>query len=300
MSERVLSESEVEHFVRRGFVRVRGCFGRELAHEWTTDACERLYCSLDDSSTWSVGRIRSPESLRVSFESIAPKAWQAACELVGGADRVLSPCTWGNDFTINFGHKGDLAWHPPSRIVRDYQIWHKDGDFFRHFLDSPEQGLLVIAIFSDIQQRGGATALACDSVPRIASFLAEHPEGVLPRGFPEKEIVARCDDFVEATGDAGDVYLMHPFMLHTWSVNESGKARFIINPPVTLRDPMCFSRPSAADHSPVERTVLRALGQERYEFVPTAPREAIVPERVARDKKLWEERARSGDVTARR
>lgn len=292
MSNRPLSESEIDHFMCRGFVRVRGCFSRQLAREWTTKACERLYCSLDDPSTWPVGRPRSPESQRVSFESIAPQAWQAACELVGGADRVLSPCTWGDDFIINFGHKGDHEWYPPSRIVRDCQIWHKDGDFFRHFLDSPEQGLLVIGIFSDIGERGGATAIACDSVGHVARFLAEHPEGVSPRGFPEKEIVGRCDDFVETTGDVGDVYLLHPFMLHTWSVNESGKARFIINPPVMLREPMCFSRPSAADHSPVERAVLRALGKERYEFATTAPREAIVPERLARDRKLWDERAR--------
>jgi hypothetical protein len=35
-----------------------------------------------------------------------------------------------------------------------------DGTFFRHFLDSPEQGLLVVPIFSDVEHRGGGTLLA--------------------------------------------------------------------------------------------------------------------------------------------
>ena len=298
MPEKILSEAEIEHFVQRGFVRVTGCFSRELARDWTSRSCERLHCSIDDPSTWPKGRMRPPESGRFSFECIAPRAWQAACELVGGAERVLEPCSWGDGFIINFGGELESEWQPPSSTVHAWQVWHKDGDFFRHFLDSPEQGLLVIATFSDIEERGGATYIACDSVGHVARFLAEHPEGILPRGTPANDIIARCTDFVETKANVGDVFLLHPFMLHTWSINASSRARFIINPPVKLREPMCFSRPFLGDHSPVERAVLRALGRERYDFVLTHPREAIVPERLAREKKLWEERARQAAARA--
>jgi hypothetical protein len=298
MSDRVLSESEIEHFIQRGWVKLSGCFSREQALEQTRRACERLYCSLDDPATWPEGRLRAPETGRVNFENIAPRAWQAACELIGGADRALS-CTWGDGFIINFGRE-PFAWQPPSpTIYPEWQIWHKDGDFFRHFLDSPEQGLLVIAIYSDIAPAGGGTYLACDSVGHVARFLAEHPEGVLPMGTPADEIIGKCRDFIEATGEIGDVYLMHPFMLHTRSVNVSQRARFIINPPVKLREPMCFSRPRDEDHSPCERAVLRALGAARYEFVPTHPREAIVPKRLQVEKQIWEDRARQAGTAAR-
>lgn len=299
MPDRILSDSDLDQFVARGFVRVSGCFSRDLARDWASRACERLYCSLDDAASWPKGRLRAPESTRVSFESIAPRAWQAACELVGGADRVLLPCTWGDGFIINFGGEVESEWQPPSPVIHSWQVWHKDGDFFRHFLDSPEQGLLVIAVFSDIAERGGATYIACDSVGHVARFLAEHPEGVLPRGTPADDIIGRCSDFVETTGDVGDVYLLHPFMLHTWSLNASSRARFIINPPVKLREPMCFARPSPAEHSPVERAVLRALGVERYEFSLAHPREAVVPDRIAREKKIWEERERQAAARAR-
>jgi hypothetical protein len=239
--------------------------------------------------------MRPPESQRVSFESIAPKAWQAACELVGGADNIALPCTWGDGFIINFGRQPEHEWQPPSPAPHPVFNWHKDGDFFRHFLDSPEQGLLVIGTFSDIEPRGGGTFIACDSVGHVARLLAAHPEGLLPPELrvPAWQIIDRCEDFVETTGEIGDVYLLHPFMLHTQSLNASERARFIVNPPVKLREPLRLSRERPADYSPVERAILRALGCERYEFFPAREREAVVPERLVRERQVWEERARA-------
>ena len=292
----ILSPSDIEQFLQRGFVRVRGCFSREEALAATARACERLYCSLDDPATWPIGRMRAPESRRASFEEMAPKAWQAACELLGGADRVAQPCVWTDQFIINFGRQSELAWQAPSAAPHPWHNWHKDGDFFRHFLDSPEQGLLVIGIFSDIDERDGATYLACDSVGHVARLLAARPEGMLPSELraPGLDIISRCQDFVAATGEIGDVFLLHPFMLHSQSVNAGPRARFIVNPPVKLREPMRFARQQGDAHSPVERAVLRALDVERFEFQPSQPREAVVPERIARERREWEERARAG------
>jgi hypothetical protein len=294
MLQPVLSSSDIEQFIERGFVRVRGCFRRDDALAATARACERLYCSLTEPATWPIGRMRAPESRRTSFEEMAPRAWQAACELLGGAERVAQPCVWTDQFIINFGRQAELEWQPPTGAPHPWHNWHKDGDFFRHFLDSPEQGLLVIGIFSDIDERDGATYLACDSVQHIARHLAAHPEGVLPVDLKNVslDIIARCRDFVAATGEIGDVYLLHPFILHSQSVNAGPRARFIVNPPVKLREPMRFDRDAVESHSPVERAVLAALGSARYEFVPTQPREAVVPERLARERRDWEERAR--------
>ena len=291
----VLSPSDIDHFIERGFVRVRDCFSRDEALAATARACERLYCSLSDPATWPIGRMRAPESRRTSFEEIAPKAWQAACELLGGADRVALPCVWTDQFIINFGRQADLEWQPASGAPHPWHNWHKDGDFFRHFLDSPEQGLLVIGLFSDIDEGDGATYLACDSVGHVARHLAERPEGVLPVDLriPSLDIIARCHDFAAATGEIGDVYLLHPFILHSQSVNAGPRARFIVNPPVKLREPMRFNRERDESHSPVERAVLAALGSTRFDFVPTRAREAVVPERLARERRDWEERARA-------
>lgn len=49
--------------------------------------------------------------------------------------------------------------------------WHNDGDFFVHFLDSPEQALLVIPLWSDIEHKGGGTAVCSDGIKYIAQHL---------------------------------------------------------------------------------------------------------------------------------
>lgn len=160
--------------------------------------------------------------------------------------------------------------------------WH--GDFFRHFLDSPEQGLLTLVLWSDVHHRGGATFVAADSVGPVARRLAEHPEGLLPTGF--SDLISECDDFVEVTGRIGDVFLLHPFILHAKSQNVRRVPRLITNPPIHLREPMRFNRADPAEHSLVEQAVLRALGVDRYDFVPTGPREKLVPERVRRQEAM--------------
>jgi len=49
--------------------------------------------------------------------------------------------------------------------------WHNDGDFFVHFLDSPEQALLVIPLWSDIESKGGGTAVCGDGIKHVAKHL---------------------------------------------------------------------------------------------------------------------------------
>eukprot|EP01043_Picozoa_sp_COSAG02_P020622 COSAG02_NODE_1022_length_15153_cov_3.631460_13_plen_193_part_00 len=70
---------------------------------------------------------------------------------------------------------------------------------------------------------------------------------------------------------------MNRYMFHRVSGNPSGRARFIANNAIVLKQPMCFNRPDAAQYSLVELAVLRALGVDRLDFRPTAERTAIPP-----------------------
>ena len=185
--------------------------------------------------------------------------------------------------------------------------WHCDGDFFVHYLDSPEQALLVIPLFTDIQPRGGGTYIAPDGIDLIAKYLAEHPEGVLPEdrtfrpststlanwrdnpGFwSHLEEIKRCQKFVEVTGEVGDVALLHPLMLHSASKNNLRIPRVITNPPVGLREPFNFNREHPEEYSLVERKTLKALGVDRLAFQPTTERKRLVPRRIAIQKAMLE------------
>ncbi len=286
---RTLAQADVDHFVERGHVVLKGCFSRELAEEWRSFAFERLGYDPDDPTTWEQPRVHLPSMNRVVIADVAPRAWAAICDLLGGEDRIVNPWSdgkpgWSDGFIINFALGAETAWQPPSPEVGG---WHKDGDFFRHFLDSPEQGLLTIVVWSDIHPKSGGTFVACDSVQHVAQRLYEHPEGLLPGDFGG--LIEKCKDFVEITGEAGDVVLLHPFVLHAASQNPSGRARFITNPPVALREPMDFNREDSGDFSPVELAVLRGLQKERLAFKPLAPRERLVPARIQRQQKMLAE-----------
>ncbi len=277
MVSEALTSSEVDHFVQHGYVVLEGCFSPESAQDWTDRAWVRFGYDPEQPDGWAEKRIHLAERASVDAREIAPRAWAAAVELLGGEDRIELPWRWNDGFIANLGVGDDRPWQPPSSEVGG---WHKDGDFFRHFLDSPEQGLLTIVLWTDMHHRGGGTYIAADSVPVVARYLAEHPEGVLPEDFDFQALVRQCADFVELTGRAGDVVLMHPYMLHATSQNVIKHGRLITNPPIALRQPMQFDRADPSDYSPVERAVLYALEVDRFDFRPTGERELVVPERV--------------------
>ena len=286
---RFLSSDDVEHFLSRGHLVVKECFSREFAEDWTRRAFIRLGYDPADPSTWQKGRVHMPVHERREVREMAPRAWSAICDLLGGEDRIKQPCSWGDGFIVNLQEGWDRPWEAPSAASPG---WHKDGDWFRHFLDSPEQGLLTIVVWSDIQSRGGATFIATDSVARVAHFLVQHPEGVLPPQFNFKTLISECETFGEATGSVGDVVLIHPYMLHASSQNTLRVPRFITNPAVSLREPMQFDR-ADGQYSPVELAILRGLHVDRLEFAPTAPRERVFPERERiQQRMLQEEQAR--------
>jgi hypothetical protein len=286
---RVLSDSDIEHFLTFGFLQLTNCFDTapgSLADRWVKESWGRNGLSADHPAAWPNAKIHMPVSEWVYARDFAPRAFAAMGELCGGVERMEQEVIWSNGFIANYGLGRDRDWAPPGREAGD---WHKDGDFFTHFLDSPEQALLVIALFSDIHPRGGGTFIACDSVAPVARYLAAHPEGVSPSGFPGRELISECRDFRETTGRAGDVFLLHPFLLHTSSHNHRAEARLMINPPVRLREPMRFDRRADGSvYSTVELGVLRALGVDDYDFRPTGPRQMVIPPRVTMPAKLLE------------
>ncbi|KAF1920458.1 hypothetical protein BDU57DRAFT_508789 [Ampelomyces quisqualis] len=230
-----------------------------------------------------------------SVASFAPKAWGGICGLLGGCSRVDSNAsTWKDGFIVNLGTP-----QGHHKVIKPQHLrgWHVDGDFFVHYLDSPEQGLLVIPLWSDIAAGGGGTYICPLAIEAVAKWLHDHPEGVSPRmtpraqnpGFVQEEGLKWFNDlaatfpdeaFVEATGVVGDVYLLHPLMLHSASNNQLRSVRVITNPPVSVKEPFVFDREDG-QYSAVERKTLAALGKERLEgWRIAAERQKIVPERV--------------------
>ena len=282
MQPQFLTSAQVEQFLTRGFVQLKGAIERDVALNFAKGGWDRLGYDPADVSTWAHSPHHLPQHRPFSLREHAPDVLRATADLVG-AEWGDPDWHWGDAFIFNLGDDSDAPWQAPADLERG---WHKDGDFFQHFLDSPEQAILSIVLWSDIEPFGGGTFAACDSVGPVARFLAAHPEGVSPNGFPFLELKNQCHDFIEITGRAGDAFLLHPFLLHSASRNATRSPRVISNPPTYLSRPMNFNRENPDDFSLVERAITNGLGVERYDFRATGTRERIVPQRVIEQQKM--------------
>ena len=315
-----LTEEQKRFWLEHGYVKIPNCFTREASDSFTSSIWTRLGASPTDKSTWPTEKINMPGHTLIPCKDFAPKAWAAMCELVAGEDKIEDWCKdWKDGFIPNFGKPEYKA--VDALDLRSLDNWHNDGDWFTHFLDSPEQALLVIPLFSDIKPKGGGTALCTDGIGLVAKRLVctdsstcichaypdetkyDHPDGMtpflmprgspdIPKSHPDRRKVwttwvqdpqsTRNESFIEATGEVGDVYILHPFMLHSASKNLRRDIRIITNPPVSLKEPFIYNRNDPSEYSLVEQKTLRDLGRPEGlpEWKITSPRERIVPDRV--------------------
>ena len=266
-SNSVLSPEQVEQFVTEGYTVLKNAFSGEDAKAWVHEEALAVGIDVDDPSTWTKDYQRIPTKRVETVPNFSPVGWAAACELMGGEDRVVGG-TKIDLFALNLSQGSDRPFEEPTPKSKG---WHKDGWHFWHFLDSFEQGLLGIPLLTDVYPQGGATFIAARSVASVAKYLAARPEGVHPDDFPPEELLSEGIEFREATGEAGDFYLIHPYLLHAVSQNVLRKPRAISNILFELKAPMEFNR-TDGDYSPVELAVLRGLGVESLEFKPTRER----------------------------
>jgi hypothetical protein len=268
-----LNAAEIEHFITRGFVVVEDALRKDVREEWFRWGLQRM------SRLRKVPDNGIIELTHTRFEflhDIAPRAWKAVTQLLGGEQRVAVNEV-RDDFNLNTQTVPEQDWLPPNRQTTG---WHIDGDYFKRFLDSPEQGLLCLILWSDVAAKEGGTFLACDSIGKVAKLLLDSTQGLDPRPFTQ--LYKECVDFVEITGGAGDVVLCHPFMIHAPSPKAKNHVRLLTNPLISLLDPMQFNRPDAADFSPVELAILRGLGVEKLDYSHDRKREHFDAWRRAR------------------
>lgn len=207
---------------------------------------------------------------------------------------------FGDGFICNFGKKEYVG---QDYDPRTFDNWHVDGDFFTHYLDSPEQSLLLIPLYTKIVPGGGGTMICPEGIPIIAKHLYEHPEGVTPRMVPTGQEPQHKDlgwfteriqqfpraAFHEMTGDVGDVVIMHPLMMHSASKNTLRTLRIITNPPCNMKEPFRFDRDNREDFSLIELKTLSALGLEKAEYNITRKRDRLNPTRVGIHQRMKEE-----------
>ena len=263
-----------DDFLRTGMVTVEDALDSDFCKEVIAARLSDAGFDEGDRTTWARGWHSLPASTAYPLEDFAPRAAEALFEIVGDPE-TLRFYGLPDNLIVNFPDP-EATWWPPSHWDSPGAGWHKDGDWFRHFLDSPEQAMLGIIFWRDVTERQGPTYVAADSIAAVARLLAEHPEGLAPP-VPVQEIVARCRDFRPLTGRQGTIVWAHPFMVHAASVNSTDQLRIISNTSVMKWEPLRLSGEGL--RTPLERSILNALNVEELNFRPTGCRGRVESER---------------------
>lgn len=258
----VLSGAEIDRFVSDGYVRLDRAFPRELADQGRAILWRDLGCDGNDPTTWTRPVVRLGMYDQEPFRAAANTA-----VLHQAFDQLVGPGRWqprGNlgTFPVRFPNPddpGDAGWHVDTSFAPQNE---DPGDFLNWRVNVSSQGraLLLLFLFSDVGERDAPTRIRTGSHFDIARRLAAAGEA----GLSLREMAA--DGFSEtserrealATGDAGTVYLCHPFLVHAAQPHRGVRPRFLAQPPLLPSEPLSLHRADGR-YSPVERAIRMAL-----------------------------------------
>jgi hypothetical protein len=256
---RSLSQSELDQFVRDGFVRIDDAFPRDLADSARAILWRDTGCDPDNPATWTKPVIRLGLYDQEPFARAAntPVLHRAFDQLVG--KRRWHPRMNLGTFPVRFpspDDPGDAGWHI------DVSFGTENPDFlsWRANITSKARALLMLFLFSDVGDADAPTRIRAGSHLDIARMLAPAGE----EGLSLRELAA--NGFAEtaerpevlATGEAGTVYLCHPFLVHAAQPHRGTRPRFMAQPPLPPAEPFVLNRVDGA-YSPVERAIRTAL-----------------------------------------
>lgn len=258
-----LSGTQIRASVDDGFLRIDGAFPRALAEAGRRILWRATGCDPDDPASWTKPVIRLDQYGQPPFVEAAntPLLHEAYDQLVGPG-RWL-PCASLGTFPVRFPSPedpGDAGWHVDMSFATDAD---NAGDFlsWRANLVSRGRALLMLFMFSDVGQDDAPTRIRVGSHIDIAKRLAPAGEN----GLTLRELAAA--DFAEsadrpqalATGEAGTVYLCHPFLVHAAQPHRGTRPRFMAQPPLLPAAPFRLDRADGR-YSPVEQAIRQALG----------------------------------------
>jgi hypothetical protein len=185
----------------------------------------------------------------------SPRLHTAYDQLVG-LGRWRRPGAVGT-FPVRFpsaDDPGDAGWHIDVSFgadAPDFMQWRAN-------IHSKGRALLMLLLFSDVGEQDAPTRIRVGSHADIARQLAPAGEAGLTLGQLAADGFAASAHrpVVTATGEAGTVYLCHPFLVHAAQLHHGTRPRFMAQPPLLPADPDNRPRDEA---NAVEEATRRAL-----------------------------------------
>jgi hypothetical protein len=262
---RALSDAQIRQFIQDGFVRIDRAFPRELADQCRAILWRDTGCDPRDPTTWTKPVIRLGGYMQEPFMKAqsTPVLHTAFDQLVGkGRWRRRSDL---GGFPVRFPHPddpGDAGWHVDVSFPGDDCDPNEQSDFssWRVNVTSRGRALLMLFLFSDVGEKDAPTRIRTGSHFDMARFLAPAGEAGMSHLVLDQMGAGRPQAL--ATGEAGTVYLCHPFLVHAAQMHRGSVPRFLAQPPLHPAEPLRLHR-ADGDYSPVEIAIRQALKEDR-------------------------------------
>jgi len=261
MQPRALGDAQIEQFVRDGFVRLDNAFPRRLADEGRAILWRDTGCDPNDRKTWTRPVVRLGYYGQEPFrQAVNTPVLHAAFDQLVGRGRWHPRRDLGS-FPVRFPHAddpGDAGWHVDLSFPSPSDDPNERNDFssWRVNVTSRGRALLMLFLFSDIGEADAPTRIRIGSHLDMARLL--RPAGEAGMSHLMLEDVSADRPEAQATGEAGTVYLCHPFLIHAAQPHRGSSPRFMAQPPLHPAEPFQLERKDG-DYSPVEMAIRRAL-----------------------------------------
>lgn len=267
-----LSADQVDRFIADGFVKLEDAFPRETAAACADILWREMGLSPDRPEQWTRPVVRLGMHAEAPFREAAtsPRLYTALDQLVG-KDRWIPPASLGA-MVVRFpaaGPPGDDGWHIDASFPPDDDPTTHDYFQWRVNAASRARALLMLFLFSDCGPDDAPTRIRVGSHLPMAQQLLKHGEaGISLADLAREGFDSSADcDIALATGDAGTVWLLHPFTVHAAQAHHGSRVRFLAQPALGLKTPFQTHRPDG-DYSPVEQALRRARGAKPRSLAP--------------------------------
>jgi hypothetical protein len=257
-----LTEEDIDRFVQDGFVRLDEAFPRALADECHALLWKQITAMTgmapDDPATWTRPVVRIDGRGDAPFQAAA-----TTDRLHAAFDQLVGPGGWIprqglGTFPIRFPHPddpGDAGWHVEGSFADP-----ADPARYRLSLRSRGRALLLLFLFSEVGEQDAPTRVRVGSHLDVPALLEPYGEDGAEFFELATTAVPATEDRPVAlvTGSPGDVYLVHPFLVHGAQPHHGTVPRFMAQPPLVPTGDLDLDAPT-----PVAEAIRRGLAVRR-------------------------------------
>ena len=222
----------VEAFMADGFAKIEQAAPRSIADAARAALWQQLGLSPDDHAGWT-----EPVRWAADLTGQGPFGELVRSPVLAQAlDRVCGAGGW-----LRRGSLGNIPVRFPVTPPNDDRGWHIDANTPQPdgswAVTGRPHTLLLLALLSEVGPDDAPTRIRAGSHRDVAGVFGPEPLELAEMGRLVDEVSAERP-VVHATGQPGDMYLVHPFTVHAADEHRGRTPRFMAQCPVVLTSPL--------------------------------------------------------------